>query len=94
MIVGMMVQVDDQEVLAVVRRAVAQVLEIDPSAISRQTAFVADLKADSLALVELVEILEERLGDGLHIPDEAIDRLVTVGDAVDYVRARLGAGPL
>lgn len=79
---------DAQEVLGVVRRAVAQVLEIDAAEITASTALVADLHADSLALVELVEIVEEHYGADLHIPDEDIDRLVTVQDVVDYVLLR------
>lgn len=79
---------EEQDVLAVVRRAVADVLEVDPGDVLPPTALVADLHADSLALVELVEILEEHYGPRLHIPDEDIDRLVTVQDVVDYVLLR------
>jgi acyl carrier protein len=81
------------EVLDVVRMAVARVLEIDPSTVSRATSFAADLHADSLALVEVVEILEEELAPraraGFRIDDDDIEDMATVGDAVDYVLARL-----
>ena len=81
------------EVLAVVQQAVATVLERDPASVSRSTRFRDDLGADSLALVEIVEIVEETLAPlarpGFHIDDEDLDGLVTVGEAVDYAVARL-----
>ncbi len=81
------------EVLAVVQAAVATVLERDPATVTRETRFTQDLEADSLALVEIVEIVEEELAPharaGFHIEDEDLDGLTTVGDAVDYAVARL-----
>ena len=83
----------ESEVLAVVQQAVATVLELEPTSVTRGTSFRADLRADSLALVEIVEIVEEQLGPqaraGLHIDDEDLDNLATVGDAVDYALQRL-----
>ena len=82
-----------EQVLDVVRTAVATVLELDPSGITRDTRFRDDLAADSLALVEIVEIVEESLAPharaGFHIEDEDLDALTTVGEAVDYAVARL-----
>lgn len=81
------------EVLAVVASAVATVLERDPASVTRDTRFREDLRADSLALVEIVEIVEEQLAPrarpGFHIEDEDLDGLATVGDAVDYAVQRL-----
>ena len=77
-------------VLSVVRDAVVTVLEVDPATVTRATHLVADLRADSLALVEIVE---ERLAPlaraGFHIDDDDLDALTTVGAAVDYALARL-----
>ena len=82
-----------EEVLGVVQRAVATVLERDPASVTRDTRFKEDLEADSLALVEIVEIVEETLAPlarpGFHIEDEDLDGLTTVGEAVDYAVARL-----
>ena len=82
-----------QQVLQVVQQAVATVLELDPATVGREAAFRTDLDADSLALVEIVEIVEEQLAPlaraGFHIDDEDLDALTTVGDAVDYAYARL-----
>ena len=81
------------EVLDVVRQAVHTVLEVDPAGVGRDTRFREDLEADSLALVEIVEIVEETLAPrarpGFHIEDEDLDGLATVGEAVDYAVARL-----
>ena len=79
--------------LQVVRAAVVTVLEVDPAGVTRDTRFREDLHADSLALVEIVEIVEETLAPharaGFHIEDEDLDGLTTVGEAVDHALARL-----
>jgi acyl carrier protein len=82
------------EVFAMVRGHLAEILEIDESTISMDQSFADDLNADSLALIELVEVLEEDIGErtvGFTFDDEDLAELHTVGDAVDYVMARLGA---
>ncbi len=82
-----------EQVLDVVQQAVATVLERDPAEVTRATRFREDLQADSLALIEIVEIVEETLAPqaraGFHIDDEDLDALTSVGDAVDYAVARL-----
>jgi acyl carrier protein len=81
-----------EHVLAVVTDAVAVVLEADPARVTRDTELAA-LDADSLALVEIAEIVEEALrpqaGVAFRIPDEDLAALCTVGDAVDFALARL-----
>ena len=65
------------------------------STISEGQSFVDDLDADSLALIELVEALEEEVSDrtvGFRIDDEDLADLKTVRDAVDYVHARTKEG--
>ncbi|HET9070704.1 acyl carrier protein [Acidimicrobiaceae bacterium USS-CC1] len=84
---------DRAGVLELVRNSLAEILEVEPSAISEGSSF-DDLGADSLALIELVEALEEELGErtvGFHIDDEDLEDLKTVRDAVDYVTAKLGS---
>ncbi len=79
------------EILRIVRDSLADILEIEPSSISEGQSFVDDLDADSLALIELVEALEEELSDrtvGFRIEDEDLEDLKTVRDAVDYVLER------
>lgn len=82
------------EVLALVRTQLADILEIPVDGISESSSFSDDLNADSLALIELVEGLEEELGSsvpGFRIDDDDLEDLRTVRDAVDYVTAKLGA---
>ena len=82
-----------QEIFEIVRDRLADILEVDPSTIHEGDSFADDLEADSLALIELVEALEEELGErsvGFRIEDEDLEDLKTVRDAVDYVVARLG----
>jgi acyl carrier protein len=77
-----------QEIFEIVRDRLADILEVEPSSISEGQSFVDDLEADSLALIELVEALEEELGErsvGFRIEDEDLQDLKSVRDAVDYV---------
>ena len=81
------------EVLTLVKDRLAEILEVEPSAINEGDAFADDLDADSLALIELVEAIEEELAEravGFRIEDEDLEDLRTVRDAVDYVVAKLG----
>ena len=83
------------EIFEIVRDRLADILEIEPATISEGQSFVDDLDADSLALIELVEALEEEIGDhtvGFRIEDEDLADLKTVRDAVDYVHARTREG--
>ena len=83
---------DRVAVFEIVRASLADILEIDGSTISEGQSFVDDLEADSLALIELVESLEEEMAErsvGFRIEDEDLEDLKTVRDAVDYVYARV-----
>ena len=82
------------DVLQLIRNRLADILEIDPTSINEGDSFSDDLDADSLALIELVEALEEEIGErapGFRIDDEDLEDLKTVRDAVDYVHGRLEA---
>ncbi len=81
------------EVFKLIQDSLAEILEIEPDKITEGASFADDLDADSLALIELVEALEEELGSrnaGFRIDDEDLEDLKTVRDAVDYVVARTG----
>jgi acyl carrier protein len=85
---------DRQQVFELIRDRLADILEIDATTISEGQSFADDLEADSLALIELVEAIEEEVGErtvGFRIEDEDLEDLKTVRDAVDYVCARLTA---
>jgi acyl carrier protein len=80
------------EVLRLIRERLAEILEIDEDRVTLDASFADDLGADSLALIELVEALEEELGErtvGFSVDDEDLAELHTVREAVDYVVARL-----
>ena len=83
---------DRKAVFELIRDRLADILEIDANTISEGQSFTDDLEADSLALIELVEAIEEEVGErtvGFRIEDEDLEDLKTVRDAVDYVCARL-----
>lgn len=83
---------DRDAIVGIVRDRLADILEIDPAGISEGQSFADDLEADSLALIELVEALEEELAEravGFRIEDEDLEDLKTVRDAVDYVWERV-----
>jgi acyl carrier protein len=85
--------VEADEVFRIIRERLADILEIDESRITLEASFTDDLSADSLALIELVEAIEQELEDraeGFRIEDEDLAELRTVRDAVDYVVDRVG----
>ena len=73
------------EVFERIRSHLAEELEVDPGRIQEQTRFKEDLRADSLHLVELVVELEDSYG--VRIPDDEAGKILTVGQAADYVAA-------
>ena len=82
-----------EEIVELVRDRLADILEIEAEQITEGASFADDLQADSLALIELVEALEEELAErtvGFRIEDEDLEDLKTVRDAVDYVYSRVG----
>lgn len=71
-----------------VRKIIAEQLGVDEGEITKETSFVEDLNADSLDLVELIMSLEEEFsaeGQDVEISDEDAEKIVTVGDAVNYI---------
>lgn len=83
------------EVFELIRDRLSDILEIEPDQIREGDSFADDLDADSLALIELVEALEEELAErtvGFRIEDEDLQDLKSVRDAVDYTFAKVGAG--
>lgn len=73
------------EVLERIREHLATELEVDPAIIGESTRLREDLEADSLDLVELVVELEDSYG--VRIPDEEAVKILTVGQAADFVAA-------
>ncbi len=69
-----------------VKDIIADQLSVEASEVTEKTAFVDDLGADSLDIVELVMALEESFG--IEISDEDAEKIVTVGDAVNYIESK------
>ena len=68
-----------------IQKELAEYFEVAPETITRDTNFVKDLKADSLAIMELMFNLESETGKT--IEDDAMDTVKTVGDLVDYIES-------
>jgi acyl carrier protein len=74
-----------EEVFSLVRAHLVDELELDGDRISEQTRFKEDLEADSLDLYTLVQELEDSYG--VRISDEDAAKILSVGQAVDFVLA-------
>ena len=70
-----------------VKKIVAEQLGVNEADVKSESSFVNDLGADSLDTVELVMALEEEFE--CEIPDEEAEKITTVQQAVDYVKAHL-----
>ena len=85
---------DRDAVLQLVEAQLADIIESDVDAIGEDDRFAEDLHTDSLALVELVEVLEDELAErscAVLFDDEDLVDLLTVRDSVDYVMAWMGS---
>ena len=68
-----------------VKQIIVEQLGVDAAEVTPQAHFVNDLGADSLDTVELVMALEEEFDT--EIPDEQAEKIQTVGQAIDYIKA-------
>ena len=76
------------EIESKVIELVSKQLGVAKDKINRESSFVNDLGADSLDTVELVMEIEEAFD--LSIPDEAAEKIQTVGDAIKYIEQNVG----
>ena len=77
---------DRTEILNAVTDACVELLKADRASLNESTRFGDDLDADSLDLVEVVMSLEDRFG--ISIPEDELEGVETIGQAVDMVQAR------
>lgn len=70
-----------------VKEIIADKLSISEDEITMESAFIEDLNADSLDIVELIMALEDELD--MEIPDEDAENFVTVGDVVKFVKSHV-----
>ncbi len=66
-----------------IRQMICEQFFIEAEEITTETAFIKDLDADSLDIVDLVMTIEDEFG--IEVSDEEIRQIVTVGDLVDYI---------
>ena len=74
-----------------VKKIAIEQLSVEDKDVALESKFTDDLGADSLDLVELIMALEEEFStpeSKLEIPDEEAEKLLTVKDVVDYVKAK------
>lgn len=74
---------DRAQALSELQSILVEQLGVDASEVKESASFAEDLNADSLDLVEMIMEMEDKFG--VKIPDEEAEKIVTVGDAVDYV---------
>ncbi|MDH4140770.1 MAG: acyl carrier protein [Coriobacteriia bacterium] len=74
---------ENEAIMEKVREVIVDQLNVDEGDINVESAFIDDLGADSLDIVELVMALEDQFG--ISIPDEEAESIRTVGDAVKYI---------
>ena len=74
-----------------VRKIIVDQLGVSSEEVTLEASFIDDLGADSLDTVELVMALEEEFD--MEIPDEEAEKIVTVGDAIDYIEKHKAEAP-
>ena len=80
----MTVPASREEIVSGLAEVLEEVAGTPADKVTPEAAFDKDLDVDSLTMVEVVVACEERFG--VRIPDEALEGLRTVGDAVDYIQ--------
>ncbi len=73
-----------EEVFEKVKEIIVEQLGVAEDTVTQEASFIDDLGADSLDIVELIMALEEEFD--IEIPDSDAEKVVTVGDVVDYIK--------
>ena len=79
----------ENELFEKVKWIIVEQLGANAEAVKLDASFIDDLGADSLDIVELIMALEEEFDT--EIPDSDAEKIVTVGDVVDYIKEHLDA---
>ncbi len=75
---------NSEDIFEKVKEIIIEQLGVSETSITTEASFIDDLGADSLDIVELIMALEEEFD--LEIPDNDAEKVVTVGDVVDYIK--------
>ena len=73
-----------EEVFDKIKEIIVEQLGVAEKSVTEEASFIDDLGADSLDIVELIMALEEEFD--IEIPDTDAEKIVTVGDVVDYIK--------
>jgi acyl carrier protein len=73
-----------EEIFEKVKEIIVEQLGVTDTSVTMEASFIDDLGADSLDIVELIMALEEEFD--IEIPDADAEKVVTVGDVVDYIK--------
>jgi acyl carrier protein len=76
------------DIQAKITEIICEQLDVEAGDVAPDKSFTDDLGADSLAIVELVLALEENFD--IKIPDDEVDNIKTVGDAINFIQANKG----
>lgn len=81
---GELITMSSEEVFEKVKAIIVEQLGVTETTVTMEASFIDDLGADSLDIVELIMALEEEFD--IEIPDADAEKVVTVGDVVDYIK--------
>jgi acyl carrier protein len=76
----------EAEILEGLGKILEEIADVDPANVTADKSFTDDLEVDSLSMVEVVMAAQDQFG--VEIPDEDVQQLKTVGDAVNYIAKR------
>ena len=79
-----MTKMSSEEIFEKIKNIIVEQLGVVETSVTLDASFIDDLGADSLDIVELIMALEEEFD--IEIPDEDAEKVVTVGDVVDYIK--------
>ena len=81
---GELIFMSSEEVFDKVKDIIVEQLGVVDTSVTMEASFIDDLGADSLDIVELIMAIEEEFD--IEIPDGDAEKVVTVGDVVDYIK--------
>ena len=81
---GGVIRMTQEEIFEKVKEIIVGQLGVTDTSVTMEASFIDDLGADSLDIVELIMALEEEFDT--EIPDSDAEKIVTVGDVVDYIK--------